>query len=63
MWFMTFAFVMWHNMTPAGATRGKFRIPDGMVSEWYIFKFGALKVLAIPNFFIRVPTAITSVSW
>jgi hypothetical protein len=27
--FMAFAFGMWHNLRPGGATRGKSRIPDG----------------------------------
>jgi uncharacterized protein YndB with AHSA1/START domain len=31
-----------------GATRGKWRIPDGKVGEWNIFMFRALKVVA-PN--------------
>jgi hypothetical protein len=29
MWFMLFAFRMWHNMRPGGVTRGKWRILDG----------------------------------
>jgi hypothetical protein len=33
MWFMTFAFGMWYNMTPGGATRGKWRILDGNVES------------------------------
>jgi hypothetical protein len=34
------------NMRPVGATRGKWRIPDGKVGEWTVFMFRALKVLA-----------------
>jgi hypothetical protein len=30
MWFMAYAFGMWHNMRPGGATRKKWRIPDEM---------------------------------
>jgi hypothetical protein len=36
----------WFNMRPGGATREKWRILDGKVSEWSIFMFGALKVVA-----------------
>jgi hypothetical protein len=36
----------WFNMRPSGATRGKWRILDGKVSEWYVFMFGALKLVA-----------------
>jgi hypothetical protein len=46
MWFMAFAFRLWHNMRPGGATRGKWRIPDVKVGEWSVFMFGALKVVA-----------------
>jgi hypothetical protein len=33
-------------MRSGGATRGKWRIPDGKISEWSIFMFGAPKVVA-----------------
>jgi hypothetical protein len=33
-------------MRPGGATRGKWRIPDGKVGERYVFMFGAPKVVA-----------------
>jgi hypothetical protein len=46
MWFIVFAFRMWQNMRPDGATRGKWRIPDGKVGEWSILVFGASKVVA-----------------
>jgi hypothetical protein len=36
----------WFNMRPSGATRGKWRILDGKVSEWSVFMFGALKLVA-----------------
>jgi hypothetical protein len=29
MWFTVFAFGMCHNLRPGGATKGKWRIPDG----------------------------------
>jgi hypothetical protein len=29
MWFMAFAFGLWHNMKPGRAIWGKWRIPDG----------------------------------
>jgi hypothetical protein len=46
MWFVAFPFGMWHNMSPGGATMGKWRIPDGNVSEWSVFMFGAPNVVA-----------------
>jgi hypothetical protein len=46
MWFMAFAFGMWHNLTPGGATRRKWRIPNGKVSEWSVFMFRAPKEVA-----------------
>jgi hypothetical protein len=33
MWFMAFAFGMWHNMRLGGETRGKWRIADGKVES------------------------------
>jgi hypothetical protein len=33
MWFTAFAFGLWYNMRPIGATRGKWIIPDENVSE------------------------------
>jgi hypothetical protein len=33
-------------MRPGRAIRGKWRIPDGKVSERYVVMFGALKVVA-----------------
>jgi len=47
MWFMVFAFEMCHNMRPGGATRGKWRIPDGKVGERSVVMFGAPKVVAL----------------
>jgi hypothetical protein len=46
MWFVIFAFRMWHNLRPGGATRKNWRIPDGKVGEWSVFMFRALKVVA-----------------
>jgi hypothetical protein len=34
------------NMRPGGAIRGKWRIPDGKISERKVFMFKALKVVA-----------------
>ena len=34
------------NLRPGGATRGKWRIPDGKGGEWNVFMFGAPKVVA-----------------
>jgi hypothetical protein len=45
MWFRTFAFGMWHNMRQGGATRRKWRIPDGNVGECSVFMLRALKVV------------------
>jgi hypothetical protein len=45
MWFML-ASGSWHNLGLGGATRGKWRIPNGKGSEWYVFKFGAPKMVA-----------------
>jgi hypothetical protein len=33
-------------MRPGGATRGKWRIPDGNVGKRYVVMFGAPKVVA-----------------
>jgi hypothetical protein len=33
------------NLRSGGATRGKWRIPDNKGGEWYVFMFGALKVV------------------
>jgi hypothetical protein len=38
-------FGMRHELSPGGATRGKWRIPDGKVGEWSIFMFRTLKVV------------------
>jgi hypothetical protein len=46
MWFMTFTFRIWHNVRLGGATRGKWRIPDGKVGERFVVMFGAPKVVA-----------------
>jgi hypothetical protein len=46
MWFMTFAFEMWHNLRLGRPTREKWRISDGKVGEWSVFMFGAPKVVA-----------------
>jgi hypothetical protein len=46
MWFPAFAFGLWHNLRLGGATRRKWRLPDGRVSEWAVFMFGVLKVVA-----------------
>jgi hypothetical protein len=46
MWFTAFAFGLWHNLRLGGATRRKWRLPDGRVSEWAVFMFGVLKVVA-----------------
>jgi hypothetical protein len=46
MWFMAFAFGMWHKLRPGGATRGKRRIPNGKVGEKSVVMFRALKVVA-----------------
>jgi hypothetical protein len=42
MWFMIFAFRMWHNLRPGRATRGKWRIPDGKV-ESDLFSYSELQ--------------------
>jgi len=36
----------WFNLRPGGATRGKWRIPDGKGGEWNVVMFGAPKVVA-----------------
>jgi hypothetical protein len=41
MWFMTFAFGIWHNMRPSGATRRKWRIPD-VKGESGLFSYSEL---------------------
>jgi hypothetical protein len=46
MGFMSFGFGIWHNVRPGGATRGKWRIPDGKVGERSVVMFRALKVVA-----------------
>jgi hypothetical protein len=43
---------LWHNLRLGGATREKWRISDGKVSEWSIFMFRAPKVVA-PLFQLR----------
>ena len=43
---LAFAFELWYNMRPGGATRGKWRIPDGKGGEWNVVMFGAPKVVA-----------------
>jgi hypothetical protein len=45
MWFLLSS-RSWHNLRPGGATRGKWRIPDGKGGEWYVFMFRAPKVVA-----------------
>jgi hypothetical protein len=34
------------ELSLGGATRGKWRIPDGKVSEWNLFMFRALMMIA-----------------
>jgi hypothetical protein len=46
MWFMSFAFRIWHNVRPGGATSEKWRVPDEKVGERYVVMFRALKVVA-----------------
>jgi hypothetical protein len=45
MWFML-AIVLWLYLRSGGATRGKWRIPDGKGREWNVFMFEAPKVVA-----------------
>jgi hypothetical protein len=46
MWFISSAFRIWHNVRLGGATRGKWRIPNGKVGERFVVIFGAPKVVA-----------------
>jgi hypothetical protein len=46
MWIWFLAFRMWHELRQGRGTRGKWRIPDEKVSEWIVFMFGALNVIA-----------------
>jgi hypothetical protein len=46
MWYKLLAFKFVANMRPGGATRGKWRIPDGKVGERSVVMFGAPKMVA-----------------
>jgi hypothetical protein len=37
----------WFNMGPSGATREKWRIPDGKVGKRFVVMFEASKVVAL----------------
>jgi hypothetical protein len=38
--------ILWHNLRPGEATRGKWRILDEKGGEWCVFMFEAPKVVA-----------------
>jgi hypothetical protein len=46
MWYKLLVFEFVTNMRPGGATRGKWRIPDGKDGERSVVMFGAPKVVA-----------------